>query len=132
MDAYLNGWRQFAVFTGRSPRKEFWYFYLINTVIMLSLSLSAGGYLIHPTLGFRIEAVGPWAVIFGLAVFIPTLAVIVRRLHDTGKRGWWLLLGFVPVVGGLILLILLAIDSDPGTNQYGPHPYASKPSEGSQ
>jgi uncharacterized membrane protein YhaH (DUF805 family) len=124
MDAYLNAWRQYAVFTGRSPRKEFWVFYLVNTLVIIAFSLYAGGTLIHPVLGIRIEAVGVIAVLFGLAVFIPTLAVIVRRLHDTGKSGWWILLGFVPMVGSIILLILLAFDSEPTSNQYGPHPYS--------
>lgn len=124
METYLTPWKKYATFSGRAPRKEYWTFYLINTAIMLLLSATFGGGLIYGAVSIRIEAVGLPATLFGLAVFIPTLAVLVRRLHDLGRTGWWVLLGFVPIIGGLILLIMLLFDSQPGPNQYGPNPKA--------
>jgi uncharacterized membrane protein YhaH (DUF805 family) len=61
-------------------------------------------------------------VLYALATFIPSLACAVRRLHDTNKSGWWILISLVPILGGIWVIVLLAIDSDPGVNQYGPNP----------
>lgn len=60
--------------------------------------------------------------LFGLAIIVPTLALWMRRLHDTGKSGWWLLISLVPAVGSIVLLIFALLDSQPGDNQYGPNP----------
>ena len=60
--------------------------------------------------------------ILGLVHFIPSLAVTVRRLHDTGKSGWWLLIAFIPFIGAIVLLVFLVQDSHPGTNEWGPNP----------
>jgi len=65
--------------------------------------------------------------IYALAALVPSLAVDVRRLHDIGKSGWWLLIAFVPIVGGIILLVWCATDSQPGDNQYGPNPKSPAP-----
>jgi uncharacterized membrane protein YhaH (DUF805 family) len=62
-----------------------------------------------------------------VAVLIPGIAVSVRRLHDTGKSGWWLLIGLVPLLGGIVLLVFMVLDSQPGQNQYGPHPRVVEP-----
>ncbi|WP_243398301.1 DUF805 domain-containing protein [Deinococcus koreensis] len=64
------------------------------------------------------------AVLYALAVFVPSLAVTVRRLHDTGKSGWWYLIGLIPLVGGLVLLVFTVLDSEPGSNRWGPNPKA--------
>jgi uncharacterized membrane protein YhaH (DUF805 family) len=64
-------------------------------------------------------------VVYYLAVLVPSLAVVVRRLHDTGRSGWWFLVGFVPFVGGIILLVFLVQDSAPGENEYGKNPKES-------
>lgn len=63
--------------------------------------------------------------LYSLAVLLPTLAVSVRRLHDTGRSGWWLLIGLIPLIGGIILLVFSCMDSDPNENQYGPNPKLS-------
>jgi uncharacterized membrane protein YhaH (DUF805 family) len=60
--------------------------------------------------------------IYGLAVLIPGLAVAVRRLHDTGRSGWWLLIGLVPLIGAIVLIVFMATDGEPGDNAYGPNP----------
>jgi uncharacterized membrane protein YhaH (DUF805 family) len=65
---------------------------------------------------------GVLSTIYSLAVLIPSLAVSVRRLHDTNRTGWWIFIGLVPLVGAIILIVFYATDSQPGDNQYGPNP----------
>lgn len=118
MEWYLLPWKRFAEFSGRSRRKEYWTFTLFNIVIaivlcILSLVLRESGVgVIFSILSF----------IYSLAALIPGLAVSVRRLHDTGKSGWFLLLGLIPFVGPVILLVFFCMDSEPGQNAYGPNP----------
>jgi uncharacterized membrane protein YhaH (DUF805 family) len=104
--------KKYADFSGRASRAEFWcffLFYIIAEIILqiLDSMLNTGGILLS---------------IFVLAVFIPSIAVEVRRLHDIGKSGWWLLISLIPIVGIIVLLIWFIKDSQPGTNQYGPNP----------
>ncbi|HLS16517.1 MAG TPA: DUF805 domain-containing protein [Paenalcaligenes sp.] len=118
MHWYLTVLKKYAVFTGRSRRKEYWVFLLFNIIIFFILSL------IDNTIGtFNAQTgVGVLSSIYWLAILIPSIAVGIRRLHDTGRTGWWLLLVFIPIIGPLIVLILMLLDSKPGTNQYGPNP----------
>jgi uncharacterized membrane protein YhaH (DUF805 family) len=99
-------------FEGRARQGEYWWTYLINLAIFVGLlivgAIVGGGAILI-------------AVLFPLVAFIPNLGVAVRRLHDTNKSGWWLLLVLAPF-GGIILLVLLAIEGDRGPNQYGPSP----------
>jgi uncharacterized membrane protein YhaH (DUF805 family) len=60
--------------------------------------------------------------LYSLAILIPSLAVTVRRLHDTDRTGWWLLIGMIPLIGAIVLLVFMLLDSQPGDNQYGAHP----------
>jgi len=124
METYFTPWKKYAVFQGRASRKEFWTFYLVNTAIVLFFGSIHTHDLMHWMGGgaFHFSGLSTVLFLFFWAVLIPTLAVIVRRLHDTGRAGWWVLLGFLPVVGGLILMIMLLIDGQPGTNEYGPNP----------
>jgi uncharacterized membrane protein YhaH (DUF805 family) len=101
--------QKYADFTGRATRSEYWYFALGNLIINIVLSLF--GYIGDIVSG-----------IYGLAVIIPGLAVGARRLHDTNKSGWWLLLVLIPIIGWIILIVWTVIDSDAGTNKYGPNP----------
>lgn len=119
MDWYLLAWRKFAQFNGRSRRKEYWMFSLINSVV--SVLLLGGSLLLADS--HRIGALLLMFLggLYTLAQVVPSLSCGIRRLHDTGKSAWWLLLSLVPL-GGIVLLVLLAIDSDPGPNQYGPNP----------
>lgn len=91
---------KYATFSGRARRSEYWWFCLCNVILGCI-----------PFVNF----------IWGLAVLIPSLAVCVRRLHDTGRSGWWLLLALVPVVN-LVLIYFYVCDSTPGTNEYGENP----------
>jgi uncharacterized membrane protein YhaH (DUF805 family) len=118
MNWYLEVLKKYAVFDGRARRKEYWYFFLINTVISIFLAF------IDSFTGTISEDVGIGLLdgLYALAVLIPGTAVTVRRLHDTDRSGWWILIGLIPVIGGIALLVFMVLDSTPGDNQYGPNP----------
>jgi uncharacterized membrane protein YhaH (DUF805 family) len=116
MNWYLKVLKAYAVFTGRARRKEYWMFVLISVLITMGLAL------VDVSLHLWIGRNGLLSTLYGLGVLIPALAVAVRRLHDTNRSGWWLLLVFVPVVGSLTLLVFFVLDSTPGTNRFGPNP----------
>lgn len=113
MEHFKNVLKKYAVFTGRSTRPEYWYFVLFSVIISFVLGF------IDSMLGLTKEGQGFFSGIFSLVTLIPSIAVGVRRLHDTGKSGWWTLLVFVPILGWIPLIIFLATDSTPGVNQYG-------------
>jgi uncharacterized membrane protein YhaH (DUF805 family) len=112
MNWYLDVLKKFAVFTGRSRRQEFWMFVLINAIIMIGLTV------IETVVG----GPGILGTLYSLAVLVPSLAVGARRLHDTNRSGWWQLIGFVPLIGLIVLIVFFVADSQPGSNQYGPNP----------
>lgn len=116
IDAYVKMLKNYATFTGRSRRSDYWYAFLANFIIGLILGVLKA---IVPALLFL-------SVIYSLAVLIPGIALTVRRLHDTGKSGFWIFIAFVPLVGGIILIVFLATDSEPD-NMYGPNPKAYQP-----
>lgn len=115
MEWYLTVLKKYAVFSGRARRQEYWFFVLFNFLISLALGFIDG------LIGFTAEGsgLGVLGALYSLAVFIPSLAVGVRRLHDTGRSGWWLLIAFVPLVGIIVLIVFLASNSEPGENKYG-------------
>ena len=100
---------RYAVFEGRAGRAEYWWFFLANFLISLVLQ----------GLGRGASILAIVSLIYSLALLIPGLAVAVRRLHDTDKSGWWILISLVPLVGIIVLIVFLATDGDPGANQYG-------------
>lgn len=111
MDWYLGVLKKYAVFSGRARRKEYWMFFLFNIIFSFVLSM------IDSLLGFNfIEQV------YGLAVIIPSLAVGVRRLHDIGRTGWWVLIWLIPIVGWIVLIFFAATKGDEGSNEYGSDP----------
>jgi uncharacterized membrane protein YhaH (DUF805 family) len=115
---YLEVLRKYAVFSGRARRKEYWMFLLINiiiTIVLIAIDSLIGTF--RPRAG-----VGLLEGLYSLAVLIPSLAVTVRRLHDIGRSGWWILIGLIPFIGGIVLLIFALLDSEPGSNEYGPNP----------
>ena len=118
MNWYLQVLKKYAEFGGRSRRKEYWFFVLFSTLIsILLISIdSATGTLRSPA------GLGLLSGIYSLAVLIPSLAVSVRRLHDTSRTGWWLLLGIVPLIGPIVLLVFFVSDGNPDDNEYGPNP----------
>ena len=110
MNWYLEVLKKYAVFSGRARRKEYWFFVLFNIIIALALT-------------FIVEIeVGLLSGLYSLAVLVPSIAVTIRRLHDTDRTGWWFLIAFVPIIGVIVLLVFTVFDSTPGDNQYGPNP----------
>ena len=107
MNWYIEVLKKYMVFEGRSRRQEYWMFLLVNLIITFVLALLSFGTL---------------ETIYGLAILIPSLAVTVRRLHDTDRSGWWILISLIPFLGALVLLYFCVLDSQPGSNQYGPNP----------
>ena len=103
--------KNYVNFSGRARRKEYWMFNLFNIIACFVVMLLDSFFELNNIL----------ILIYVLAILLPSYAVTVRRLHDTGKSGWWLLLMFVPF-GNIILLIFCLIDSTPGPNQYGENP----------
>jgi uncharacterized membrane protein YhaH (DUF805 family) len=118
MNWYFEVLKKYAVFSGRARRKEYWLFTLFNLIFSLALGFADG----MLGLADRRSGWGPLGGLYTLAVLIPGLAVSVRRLHDTGRSGWWLFIGLVPCIGSIVLLIFMVEDSEPGSNQYGPNP----------
>ena len=115
VDAIRSGFTQYVGFAGRARRSEFWYFYLftilasiVASILQRALTNSQNGII---------------TAIVGLALVLPSLAVAVRRLHDTSRSGWWLFIVIIPVVGAIILIVWWVQDSQ-GDNQYGPSPKA--------
>ena len=123
MNWYLEVLKKYGVFYGRARRKEYWYFILLSTVISTLLTIIDS---LTGTISTASE-VGLLSGIYLLATLIPSLAVTVRRLHDTNRSGWWLLLGIVPIVGVIILIVFLASDGSPENNDYGANPKLASP-----
>ena len=112
-DWYLKVVRDnYANFSGRARRSEYWYFVLTNFIFMIALFI----------LGMLVNAEFILYVLYSLALFIPGLAVAVRRLHDVGKSGWFYLISLIPLIGPIWLLILFFTEGDNGPNEYGPDP----------
>jgi len=105
---------QYVGFSGRARRAEYWYFFLFECIVNFVLSMLGN---ITDMNFFNILI-----TLFNLAVFLPGLAVCFRRMHDTGKSAWYLLIGLVPIVGQILIMLWFIKDSEPGTNQYGPNP----------
>jgi uncharacterized membrane protein YhaH (DUF805 family) len=111
MQWYLAVLKNYVGFSGRARRTEYWMFVLFSFLASLVLAI------VESIIGVS----GVLTSLYSLAVFLPSLAVLVRRLHDTGRSGLWVLIGLVPLVGFIILLVFLCQDSQ-GHNQHGPSP----------
>ena len=119
---------RYAAFAGRATRSEYWYFLLFSVIIGIILSI-IDSIIINPLFGIQpitdSGRTGILGTIFSLGTFIPALALAIRRLHDIGKNGWWILLGVIPIVnfiGIFVLLYFFIKDSQPGENQFGLNP----------
>ena len=110
----INAWKlvvleRYAQFEGRAGRAEYWWFVLADFLLIVRAQRAGAGR----------ERVLVLYFVAALALLVPSLAVAIRRLHDTGRSGWLLLIGLVPLVGWIILIVFLAADSTPGSNEYG-------------
>ena len=119
--------KRYADFSGRSRRKEFWFFTLMVMVVMIALTLvsGAGAVLMNPASADSGAGLGLGIIIvllLSLAIFVPSLAVQVRRFHDQDKSGWFVLLNFIPYLGGLIVLVFMCLEGTRGPNRFGPDP----------
>jgi uncharacterized membrane protein YhaH (DUF805 family) len=108
---YLGVWKNYAGFAGRARRAEYWQFALVHVIALIVL------FAIDAAIGTSV----PY-LLYTLAALIPGLAVGVRRLHDTDRSGWWLLISLVPLVGVIVLLVFLCAAGGPGANKYGADP----------
>ncbi|WP_405486940.1 DUF805 domain-containing protein [Streptomyces sp. NBC_00096] len=114
MHYYTDVLKKYVDFSGRARRQEYWMFFLFNLAALIIVAIVD-------------NVIGTYPLLYGiyaLAVFLPGLGLGVRRLHDTGKSGWWLLIAFVPLVGGIWLIVLMATEGHANPNQYGPSPKA--------
>ena len=112
--------QRYAKFSGRARRKEYWLFVLAFTVLnLLAVAIDTAGSFDQSS------DPGLFSSIVILGLLIPYLAVTVRRLHDTNRSGWWVLISFIPLIGPIFLLVFLCLKSDEGENQFGPNPLAS-------
>jgi|CXWL01.1.fsa_nt_gi uncharacterized membrane protein YhaH (DUF805 family) len=142
MDWMLMPLRRYADFSGRSRRKEYW-FYILGLVIVAIACTLAERMLSLPKIVFGVY--GPLVALFFLATFVPTLAVAIRRFHDQNRDGWWVLLGYGPqllswiamatgsigligiagivgLIGGVIMLVFMFLEGTRGPNRFGPDP----------
>ncbi len=118
MNYYIEVLKKYIAFSGRARRAEYWYFALFNSIISVLLIV------IDQLIGTHGQnsTMGVLSGLYSLAVLLPSLGVLVRRLHDTGRSGWWWLIAFIPLIGAIILIVFTVSDSTPGDNKYGPNP----------
>jgi uncharacterized membrane protein YhaH (DUF805 family) len=116
-DAVSSVLRQYATFGGRARRAEYWWFVLFTMLVSLVASI------IDAVLGTTMQSgVGVIGTVASLALLIPSLAVAVRRLHDTDRSGWWVLAFLIPIAGFVLWLVFMLSDSNPHPNRFGPSP----------
>lgn len=109
-EAISDGFSKYATFSGRSSRSAYWWWILFYVLVIIGVSI--------------LDAAAKTAVIGALVwlgFFLPNLAVLVRRLHDTDRSGWWVLIGLIPLIGAIVLIVFACIDSGP-PNKYGQGP----------
>jgi uncharacterized membrane protein YhaH (DUF805 family) len=118
MDYFISAMKNYATFTGRARRSEYWFFYLFYFIFLVMAVI------LDNLLGITIEdtGIGPLYFVSILAMIIPGLAVTVRRLHDVGKSGWFYFIVLIPIIGSIWLLVLMVTDGQPGRNKYGKNP----------
>jgi uncharacterized membrane protein YhaH (DUF805 family) len=110
--------KKYATFEGRARRSEYWYFVLFYVLAAVALSI------IDVVVGTYNEesGLGLLSGLFMLATIVPSIAITARRLHDTDRSGWWQLLYFIPLLGAVVMLVFMVLDSQPGANRFGPNP----------
>ncbi len=118
MKWYLKVLQQYADFTGRARRTEYWMYTLFNIIFLIIAVI------LDNVLGLTVSNLpyGVFYFLYALAVLVPGLAVAVRRLHDISKTGWWVLIALIPIIGAIVLLIFMVTEGDRGENEYGIDP----------
>ncbi len=121
MDWATRPLKKYADFSGRAPRAEYWWFYLLVVVAYVIATI------VDSMIGSSFAGTG-YGIVTALVAcgfLIPSLAAGARRLHDTDRSGWWLLIGLVPLIGAIVLLVFFVTQGTSGSNQYGEDPYAA-------
>lgn len=121
LNHYLNVIKKYATFEGRASRSEFWYFNLVHALIMAILIGLMVLFVQKDIDGAFIGIIYFFLVAYSLVIFLPQLGVLVRRLHDTGRSGWWFFILFIPLIGIILTIVWLTTDSKED-NQYGKNP----------
>lgn len=111
MENFLSVVKQYVNFEGRARRQEYWMYILFYFIFYV------GALIIDSVIGL-----GLIALIYSLALLLPSISVAARRLHDTGRSGWWQLIALIPLIGAIVLIVFMVQDSTPGDNKYGPNP----------
>lgn len=113
--AISSGFKNYALFSGRATRSAFWWFYLFTVIVAIAISVVEGIF------GSPDVAVGVGliSVIWTLAIILPILGLMVRRLHDANHTGWWILIAFIPLIGAIVLIVFWATAGTQGDNKYG-------------
>jgi uncharacterized membrane protein YhaH (DUF805 family) len=120
-DAIKTGFQKYIGFSGRAARSEYWYWVLFVILVQIV------AWLIDMTLfGFNTTGVNPIGALASLALFLPGLAVSIRRLHDIDRVGWWVLLALIPIVGAIVLIYWACLRGTVGANRFGPDPLEGK------
>ncbi|PID90464.1 MAG: hypothetical protein CSA97_02770 [Bacteroidetes bacterium] len=123
MNYYIDCFRKYFQFSGRARRSEFWYFVLFNALVSFALSyIPWGEFTIPLPFSFFRLNYSLLSALYSLFAFIPSIAVTVRRLHDTGRGGGWIFILLLPLIGAVILLVFMILDSAEGANRFGPNP----------
>jgi len=123
MSLMFQPFKKYADFQGRARRSEYWLFWLFCFIVGLVigvLRLATGG--MEAMQSGRLDAMGVVNLLFSLAVLIPSLAVAFRRLHDTNRSAWWILIAFIPILGWIALIVFYLLPGTPGPNRFGPDP----------
>ncbi|MFI9616117.1 DUF805 domain-containing protein [Streptomyces sp. NPDC052023] len=112
MNWFIEVVKKYAVFSGRARRKEYWMYVLVYVILAVVLAI----------VDFAVIGSQILGAILALGLLLPSLGVTVRRLHDTGRTGWWILIGLVPLVGSIVLLVFMCLEGETGGNKYGENP----------
>ncbi|MWP49803.1 MULTISPECIES: DUF805 domain-containing protein [unclassified Gilliamella] len=112
--------QNYTNFNGRARRQEYWMFMLFS--FLLNIALSIVSVILVSISTSLVSVTNIISFVVWAALFLPSLAVTVRRLHDTDRSGWWALVALVPFIGAIVLLVFACMDSTPGSNQYGENP----------
>ena len=125
MSWFFGVYKKYAVFSGRARRKEYWFFHLFLAIALVLLAI------VDSIIGTwdPVYEVGLFSGIFALGSILPSIAVSVRRLHDTDRSGWWFLIQLIPLIGGIVFLVFCCLDSSPGQNRFGANPKLETASE---
>jgi uncharacterized membrane protein YhaH (DUF805 family) len=129
VEAVKSCFNNYITFSGRARRSEYWYFVLFSIIGSIALGLvdraifgAAVETIDMGDGGYMMQRPGLLESLFSLAILLPTISVAVRRLHDTGRSGWWLLIGLIPLIGWIVLLVWYVSRGTVGDNEYGPDP----------